>query len=269
MLLMRTATPSIDWGNTMKTVSLTTVAFVIQITLGFAASAAEIKVWAGGAFREAMSEIGPRFERVTSHKLAVEFAASPVFLKRIEAGQSFDAAILLPATIDGWIKEGSIIADTRTDVARVALGVGVRAGATKPDVSSTDALKRALLDASAVAYFPDGAVGKHFASVLERLGIAADMKAKLRPVGAGGASPASVARSEADVAIAFIPAILGTSGVELAGRFPTELAYHVDFSAGVGSGAKDPEAARVFVKFLASPEGIAAIKSKGLQPATP
>jgi molybdate transport system substrate-binding protein len=230
-----------------------------------AAHGAEVKLWAGGAFREAMSELGPRFERAHGHKLAVEFAASPVFQKRIAAGQTFDVAILLPATIDSWIKQGTIIADTRMNVARVALGVGIRAGASKPDVSSADAFRRALLNASTISYFPGGAIGKHFASVLERLGIAADLKAKLRPVTAGGTSPASVAKGEAELAIAFIPAILSTPGVALAGPFPSELAFHVNLAAGVGIAAAQPEAARAFIKFLASPEGLDVIKAKGLE----
>jgi molybdate transport system substrate-binding protein len=230
-----------------------------------AAYAAEIKVWSGGAFREAMSEIGPRFEQTTGHKLMIEFAASPVFVKRIDAGQTFDVAILLPATIDDWIKQGKLVAGSRVNVARAALGVAVRAGALKPDVSSVDAFKRTMLNASAVSYFPDGAIGKHFTSVLDRLGIAADMKAKLRPVAAGGASPATVARGEAQVAIAFIPAILSTPGVELAGPFPSELAFYVDLSAGVSASAKEPEAARAFIEFLGSAEGTAILKVKGLE----
>ena len=144
--------------------------------------------------------------------------------------------------------------------------LGVRAGTAKPDVSSAAALKRVLLDTDAVAYFPDGEVGKHFASVLERLGIAADMKTKLRPVGAGGASPAAVAKREADLAIAFIPAILGTPGVEVAGRFPAELAYGIDLSAGAGMGAKDAQAAKALLEFIASPQGMASMKAKGFEP---
>jgi molybdate transport system substrate-binding protein len=239
------------------------LAFIILVLQGTTAPAAEIKVWAGGAFSVAMKEFATRFERNTGHMLAVEFAASPVFLKRIEGGDNFDVAILLPATIDTWIKDGKVIADTRTNVARAMLGVGVRAGAPKTDVGSADALKRALLAASTVSYFPGGAIGKHFASVLDRLGIAADMKAKLRPAKAGGASPAAVAKGEAELGIAFIPAIVATPGVELAGPFPGELAYAVDLVAGVSAKAKEPEAAKAFVKLLASPDGVAAIKAKG------
>jgi molybdate transport system substrate-binding protein len=190
-------------------------------------------------------------------------------LKRIEAGQSFDVAILVPQTIDGWIKQGRVVADTRTNIGRASLGVAFRAGVAKPDVSSSDALKRTLLGANAVSYFPGGAVGKHFASVLDRLGIAAAMQPKLRPVKAGGASPTSVAKGEADLAIAFIPAILGTLGVALAGPFPSQLALYVDLVAGVGSATREPEAAKAFVTFLASPEGVAAIKAKGLEPIAP
>jgi len=136
-------------------------------------------------------------------------------------------------------------------------------------VSSADALKRTLLAAKTASYSPDGGVGKHFASVLERLGIAGDMKVKLSPVAAGGASPGFVAKGEADIAIALVPAILSTPGVELAGPFPSELAYYVDLSAGVSTSAKEPEAAKSFLKLLTSPEGIAAIKAKGLERVAP
>jgi molybdate transport system substrate-binding protein len=238
-------------------------AFIIVFLQGAAASAAEVKVWAGGAFGVAMKELGARFERATGHKLAAEFAASPVFLKRTQAGEIFDVAILVPATIDAWIKEGKVIADTRLNVARATLGIGARAGAPKPDVGSADALKRTLLAAATVSYFPGGTIGKHFLSVLDRLGIAADMKTKLKPAKAGGASPAAVAKGEAELAVAFIPAIVSTPGVALAGPFPGELAHHVDLVAGVSTKAKEPEAAKAFVKLLASPEGVATIKAKG------
>lgn len=269
---MQIAAQLFDLGDAMKISSFVAsalVVLVIVLTPGAAVSAAEVKVWAGGVFRETINKIGPRFERATGHKLAVEFAASPVFLKRIEVGENFDVAILVPATIDGWIKDGRIVADTRTNIGRASLGVASRADATKPDVSSSDALKRALLGANAVSYFPGGAVGKHFASVLDRLEIAAAMKLKLRPVKAGGASPASVAKGEADLAIAFIPAILGTPGVALAGSFPLQLALHVDLVAGVGTATKEPGAGRALVAFLVSPEGAAAIRAAGLEPIAP
>ena len=246
-----------------------TIALAIVLTQADAASAAEVKVWSGGAFRPVLNELGPRFERATGHKLVIEFAASPVLMRRTDAGETFDVAILLPATIDGWIKQDKVIADTRATIGRAALAVAVRAGASKPDVNSADALKRTLLDSSAVAYSPDGGAGTHFASVLERLGIAADMKAKLRPVAAGGTSPQSVAKGEATLAIALVPAILSTPGVELAGQFPSELAYYVELSAGVGTGAKASDAAKDLVKLLVSPEGIAVIKAKGFERTAP
>ncbi len=242
------------------------IAFVLS---GMVADAAEVKVWSGGVFRPAMNELGQRFEHATGHKLVVEYAASEAFLKRLEAGQSFDVAILLPDTIDGWIKQGKIVADTRTNIARAALGLAVRAGSSRLDVSSVDALKHALLNAKSVSYFPGGAVGKHFTSVLDRLGIAADMKAKLKPAEAGGTSPEAVAKGEAELAVAFIPAILGTPGVEVAGPFPSELAYHVPLSAGVSTTAKAPEASKAFMKLLASPDGMAAIKAKGFERLAP
>ena len=245
------------------------MALVILMALTAVASAAEIKVWSGGAFRPVMNELGPRFERTAGHKLVIEYAASPVFLKRIGTGETFDVAILLPETIDGWIKEGKIISDTRINIGRAALGVAVRAGASKPDMSSADALKRTLLAANTVSYSPDGGVGKHFAFVLERLAIAADMKSKLRPVAAGGASPGFVAKGEAEIAIALIPAILSTPDVQLAGPFPSEFAYYVDLSAGVSTSAKEPEAAKALVKLLGAPDGIAVIKAKGFERVAP
>jgi len=234
-----------------------------------AAYAGEIKVWSGGAFRPVMNELGSRFERTTSHKLLVEYAASPVFLKRLGSGETFDVAILLPETIDGWIKEGRIIADTRINIGRAALGVAVRTGAPKPDIGSADGLKRTLLAANSVSYSPDGGVGKHFSLVLDRLAIGADMKAKLRPVAAGGASPGFVAKGEAELAIALVPAILSTTGVQLAGPFPSELAYYVDLSAGVSASAKEPEAAKALLKHLGAPDGIAVIKAKGFEHTAP
>lgn len=242
---------------------------IILVRLGITADAAEIKVWSGGVFRPVMNELGPRFERMTGHKLVIEFAASPVFSRRLDAGQSFDVAILLPETIDEWIKQGKIVANTRTNIARATLGVAIATGSPKSDISSIDTFKRTLLNAKAVSYFPDGAVGKHFMSMLDRLGIAVDMKSKLRPAPAGGTSPASVAKGEAELAVAFIPAIVGIPGVELVGALPSELAFHVDLSAGVSVAAKELEPAMAFIRLLASADGAAVIKAKGFERIAP
>jgi molybdate transport system substrate-binding protein len=129
---------------------------VTILTYGNAAKAAEIKIFTSRAIATVLDKIGPEFERTTSHKLNVISGFSPNFVKQINAGEPFDVVVSPPRTIDGLIKDGKVIADTRTNLVRSGVGVGVRAGAPKPDISSVEAFKRALLNAKSIGYLPTG-----------------------------------------------------------------------------------------------------------------
>ena len=161
------------------------VGAMILLSHGFAAKAAEIKVIAAGPMTAAFKELGPQFERDTGQKLVTRFAATSVVKREIDAGETLDLAISITSGIDDWIKEGRIVAATRAAVTYAGMGVGVRAGAPKPDIGSVEAFKRALLNAKSVAHGAESASAAYFKGLLDRLGIAEEMKPKLKPTGPG------------------------------------------------------------------------------------
>jgi len=232
---------------------------------GSIASAAEVKVLSAPAMRGAMNELGLPFERATGHKLVIQYGLAPWFRQRIDAGETFDVAIFTPAVIDDLTKQGKIAVGTRANIARSGLGVAVRTGAPKPDISSIDAFKRMLLNAKSVAYTGEGTSGTYFLGLLERLGIAAEMKAKLKPMAAGAVGQ-SVVTGEAEISVIPIPSILVVPGAELVGPLPSELQTYIEFIAVVRMGAKETEAASALLKFLTTPEAAAVLKAKGMEP---
>ncbi len=241
----------------------------ILLAQGLAAQAAEVKIIAGPALSAVMAELGPQFERATSHKLAIHFELSPGVIRRIEAGEAFDLAIASTATIDDLTKRGKIAAGTRTEIARVGMGVGVRAGARKPDIGSVDAFKRALLNAKSVTYAPEGATGIHLSRVVQRLGIADQVQAKTKPQQSPERAAQAVADGEAELGFAPTNILLSVRGVELVGPFPPELQNYIVFTAGLASAANQPDAAKALIKFLTAPAAIPVFKAKGMEPATP
>lgn len=241
--------------------------FMMLLAQTVVANAAEIKVLSSVAMKSAFDGLGPQFERATGHKLVLKLMASPAVQREIDAGEGFDVAISNPGIVDNLVKAGKIVAGTRANIARSGIGVVVRAGAPKPDISSTEAFKRTLLNAKSVAH-SDGGVGKHFLGLLDRLGIAADMKAKLKVQKAGSVAE-PVARGEAEIAVIATVTVQGVSGVELVGVLPSELQSYIEFSGGVGTGAKEPEAAMALIKFLTAPESTVVIKAVGMERFTP
>jgi molybdate transport system substrate-binding protein len=229
------------------------------------ASAAEIKVWTARAIATVLAEVGPEFERETGHRLSVTTDLSPAFVSRAHAGESFDVMITGSDPLAGLAKDGQIMADTRTHIARSGIGVGVRAGAPKPDITSVEAFKRALLTAKSIAYLKDVGSGIHVARVLERLGIADAMKGKVvRPE--SDIVSELVAKGEVEVGIVVIIQILTTPGVELVGPLPPALQSYVAFDAGVSANSRDPEAARALIRFLGSPVATRVITAQGMEP---
>jgi molybdate transport system substrate-binding protein len=235
-----------------------------MLLLAVSTQAAEIKVFSAAALTPPMKELTAQFERTTGHKVTVKYVVGPAVKREIDAGEPFDVAVSVAPVLDELIKAGKIVPDTRADVARAGVGVGVRAGAAKPDIGSVEAFKRALLDANAVAHSSEGASGVYFKGLLERLGIAEQMQAKLRPMGAGR-TVEPVQKGEADFVVVTISAMM-VPGIEVVGPLPAELQTYVAFAAGVGAEAKEPEAARALVKFISSEEAVPVLKAKGMEP---
>ena len=230
------------------------------------APAAEVKVWTARAIATVLGEAGPEFERASGHRLAVTSDLPAAFVKRAQAGEPFDLIITGAAPLDALIKDGRIVASSRTEIARSGIGVAVRAGARKPDVGSVDAFKRALLEAKSVAYLRNVGSGLHVAALLERLGIARAVEAKATRPETDIVSEL-VAKGEVELGLVVITQILTTPGVELAGPLPPEIQSYVPFVAGVGTRAPQAEAARALIRFLRGRVALRVIRSQGMEPA--
>jgi molybdate transport system substrate-binding protein len=231
--------------------------------------AAEIKVVSGGAFKQVLNALAAQYRKDTGNTLAISYRTVGQHLDLIRAGkEAFDVAVLTPAAIDGLIKDGKVMPGTRTDLAKTDIGVAVRAGAPLPDISSVEAFKRALLAAKSVAYIDPkagGSSGIYVGGLLERLGIAAQVNAKAVLVH-GGAVADHVADGEAELGIHQISEILPVKGVTLVGPLPADIQNFTVYAAGIGSAGEDVAAARAVVEFLAGPEAMSIIKSKGMTP---
>jgi molybdate transport system substrate-binding protein len=248
-------------------IAIVTFSLVLAVVAahGTFAYAAEIKVLSTNGVRSALVEMLPEFERATGHKVSIDYDTANILFGRIQSGESADLAILTRPTIDDLIKLGKVGKGGGKDLARSGVGVAVRAGLPKPDISSADALKRALLDAKSIAYTKTGASGIHFAKVVERLGIADQVNAKAK-VPAGGSVGELVAREEAEMAVQQIPELLAVPGIQYVGPLPQELQTFTVFCAGVLAGARQPEAAKALVDFLRTPDAARVFKAKGMEP---
>jgi molybdate transport system substrate-binding protein len=247
-----------------KTASLAAAGAALALMLAAAAPAraADVRCACAEAIRPILAELGPKFEQATGHKLVITYGLAPVVMKRIEGGDAFDIAIINPPQVDTLIKQGKIAQDARANLGRAGVGVAVRAGAPKPDISSVDAFKRTLLSSKSVAFPDEGTSGAYFRGVLDRMQIADQMKDKVKPA-AAGAGFGMVARGEAELMVTIIPQLLANPGIEVAGPVPAELQTWIGVAAGVGAGAKEPQAAKALIAFLTTPAAMAVMKAKG------
>ena len=247
-----------------RKMSTAAVALAIVLAHPVVANAAEIRVWTSRAIATVLAEIGPQFERATGHRLDVQSGLPADFERLAKAGETFDVLISGSGPVDDWIKNGRIIAVTRTDIARSGIGVEVRAGARRPDISSVEAFKRALLDAKSIAYLRVGS-GIHVASVLQRLGIDEAVKSKVTRPESDIVSEL-VARGEVELGLVVMTQILTTPGVDLVGPLPPEIQSYVVFTAGVSASSKVPDAGRQLIEFLTGPMAVPVIKAQGMEP---
>ena len=241
---------------------------MILLAQGVTAGAAEVRVIATPALSASMAELGPQFERATGHTLVIRYALVVAQKQQIDAGE-FDLAIVPSFVLDDAIKGGRIDAHTRATVARVSLSVGVRAGAPKPDLTSIDAFKRAMLNARSLSYVTDEPTGRHLAKGFESLGIAESMKAKTRSEETVARVWEAVASGEVELGFGLASNAVAVRGVELAGSLPRELQYYVTMIAGVGTAARQGDAAKALINYLMAPEAAAVMKAKGMEPGAP
>jgi molybdate transport system substrate-binding protein len=231
------------------------------------AAAAEIKVLTTGAFKQVVVALVPEFEKTTGHKVVLDNGTVGQLQKRVDGGESFDVLVLSPKGIEDYIKSGKIAAGSNANLAKVGVGVMVKEGAPKPDISSVDAFKTALIKAKSVGYIDPasgGSSGIYVDKLLERLGIAEQIrpKAKLQK---GGHVSDLVKAGEAEIGIHQNSEIVGQAGVTLVGPLPKDIQNYTTYAVGLSSDAKQAEAAMAFIKVLTGPSAAAVLKSKGME----
>ena len=240
---------------------LTGIVFGLLIATGFGANATEMKVFTARAGATVLEKIGPDFERATGVKLTVISGFGPAFVKRINDGEPFDVLITGAPLVDGLIKNGKILSDSRINLLRAGMGMELRAGAPKPDIGSVEAFKRALRDAKSIGYIKVNRVD----GLIDRLGMTDELKSKVMVPEADIVSEL-VAKGELELGIVVVTQILTTSGVELVGPLPPDIQYYIQFVAGVSAESKNPDAARDLLKFFAAPASLPVITSQGMEP---
>jgi molybdate transport system substrate-binding protein len=247
----------------MHAVSTAAILFTFAMTLAPAARAADLVVLAGGSMTASLKELGPRFEKATGHKLDIRLAGTPDLIKQATSGAPFDAGAV-PIEV---MKDAAARAKfgPTVNVARVGYGVAVRAGTPKPDIGTPDALKATLLKAQSVTLYPESAAGAFVLKTFERLGIAAEMKGKLKPQAGPGDIPKAVASGDAELGV-FLTNVLAGPGVDVVGPFPAELQNELVFVGAVATDSRNAAAAQALIDYLTSPEAAAVIKAKGMTP---
>ena len=213
-----------------------------------------------------LKEIGPQFERTSGYKLDVVTGIAATLADRIIDGESFDVFIGPPVQIDRVAQNNKIIAETQTAIAQSEIGVGVRAGAPKPDITSVEAFKQTLLNAKSIGYLKqDGTSGAYLHGLFERLGIADTIKSKIvRPE--TDIVSELVAKGEIELGMVVITQIMTTPGVDLVGPLPREVQSYVRWSGGVSANSAAPQAAKELIRSLTGPAALPVLKAQGMEP---
>jgi molybdate transport system substrate-binding protein len=224
-----------------------------------------IKIFTTRALATVLNEVGKEFEKNTGYQLDITTDIAIRMVRKIQGGEPFDVLVASPDQIDSLIKEGKIITQSKTILARSGIGVAVRAGTKKPDISTVEAFKTALLNAGSVAYLKEGQSGIYLAALFERLGLTKALQHKVvRPE--QDIVSMLVAEGKVEIGLVVITQIQTTPGVELVGPLPTEVQSYVVFAGGVSTNSKAPDVAIQLMKFLASPRAMTVMKIQGMQP---
>jgi molybdate transport system substrate-binding protein len=233
------------------------------------ANAAEIKVLTSVALTAALNELAPKFEQASGNKLDIGYSLIADIRKRMLAGETADVIILSRPVMDELQKQDKFAPGSVVDIAGTPVALAIRAGAPKPDIGTVEALKRTLLNAKSIVYADPakgGASGVYFAHVVDRLGIADQLKSKTVLV-AGAQAADMVAKGEAEIGVGQTSEIVPVAGAQVLGPLPGEFASTTVFTGGIGASSKDPEAAKSLIQFLTGPIAKAVLSAKGFQPA--
>ena len=250
--------------SSLKSVAiLLSAAFIM--TPAASLQAAELKVIAGGSMTASMNALAAPFEKASGHKLSIHFDSTPNIIARVNSGTPFDVVVVPVDVFKDAAAKARFAPGPTVDIARVGYGVIVRTGAPKPDISTPDAFKTALLAAPSIAFLPASAAGAYVTKVFERLGISEEMKAKTKVQAAPAQIAPAVAKGEAELGV-FLTNVLVAPGVELVGPFPGELQQELVFTSAVAADTKEADAAKALIDYLKTPEATAIIKAAGMTP---
>jgi molybdate transport system substrate-binding protein len=243
--------------------------FAVFVLTSQSSCSAEIEILSANGMREVMEDLRPKFERLTNHRLAITFATVGVIVQRITSGETADVVIVPRQGIDQLVKDGKASKGAVVVIARSGIGLVVRKGATKPDISTPEALRQALLAAKSITYLDPaagGTTGVHFLKVLDRLGISAQMKPKTVLHASARDAGLLVAKGDAEIGVNLIQELMPLPGIEHVGPLPGDLQLTLVFAATIMTGTKDVASSKALIGFLLTPEAAAVIKSKGMQP---
>ncbi len=227
--------------------------------------AAELQVLAGGAMAEPLKELAVQFERRSGHKLSFRFGTTPELIKLVNTGGPFDLGVFPQDVLKDASARAQFAPGPSTNIARAGLAVAVRTGAPKPDISTTHALKQALLNARSIVTIPASATGTQLLQVFEVLGISEAMQPKTLAQATPAQIVQTVASGEGELAV-FVMNVLMAPGLDVVGPFPAEVQREVIFTAAVAANTHQAEAAKAFITYLGSPAAVAVFKAKGLTP---
>jgi molybdate transport system substrate-binding protein len=229
------------------------------------AQADELQILAGGAMTGPLKELASQFEAASGHKIVFRFGTTPELIKLATTGGRFDLGIVPREVLKDAAAQAKFASEPTTDIARVGLGVAVRSGAPKPDISTSEALKQTLLKAKSIASIPESAAGYQVLRAFERLGIGEVMKAKTKAQAGPAQVVQAVATGDAELGV-FLVNVLTAPGLDVVGPFPADLQQEIVFTAGTAADTKESNAAKAFIAYLKTPAAAALIKAKGMTP---
>lgn len=232
---------------------------------GTLAQAAEIFVLSTQATEQSHRDLLPAFEKATGNTVKIVYTGTLDVKKRIAAGEQFDVLIMAGTDLDGFLADGTLAPGSRVDLAKSGVGVGVKTGAPKPDISTTDAFKKALLAAKSIGY-STGPSGNYVVGLFDRLGIADQVKPKLKQTPTGVFVGTITANGDVEIGIQQVSEMSQYPGVDYVGPLPADIQRMTVFSSGIAAKAKEPVAAKALIKYVTSPEAAATYKKRGMEP---
>jgi molybdate transport system substrate-binding protein len=234
--------------------------------LSATARAADTSCLCSVALKEAYLELLPQFEKESGHKVTATWTGTSDMMKRLKAGEVFDMVLIASDSLEELTDTGKVMAGSRVDIARSGVGVAVKSGAQKPDISSPEALKRALLAAKSIG-ISSGPSGVYLSDLFARMGVLEELKPKFKVPPSGAPVGELVAKGEAEIGFQQISELVHVPGIDYIGPLPPEIQRMTTFSAGIHPDAKEPEAAQAWMKFLSSAEAAPVLRRHGLEPA--